>query len=139
MPDEPLNTDPVARLARFTPAVTGIDRDELLFRAGRASARVSWKWPVAAVLLVATNAVTLALWLSAPRPAAVAVADPPVAEPAPRAEPPAPASPEPPGADWVARARLTGELPPPRTMEGPFTPPADPLTVLSARADPYEL
>jgi hypothetical protein len=63
MPDRP---DPVTdRLVRFTPSAAGLDRDALLFAAGRRSARGSRLWPVAAALLAVSQVVTLiALWPS---------------------------------------------------------------------------
>ena len=53
--DDPL----VAKLARFTPANGGLDRDELLFRAGRASVRPNRVWKVVAGILAATLAALL--------------------------------------------------------------------------------
>jgi hypothetical protein len=40
MPEEPV----VERLSRFTPDAGGLDRDSLLFAAGRASARPNRPW-----------------------------------------------------------------------------------------------
>src|SRR5262245_32129911 len=72
MPEQP---DPVTdRLSRFTPSATGLDRDAILFAAGRKSARASRLWPVAAGLLAASQIVTLVLlW---PRTQEVAVQPP---------------------------------------------------------------
>ena len=57
MPDRP---DPVTdRLSRFTPHAPGLDRDAILFAAGRRSARGSWVWKAAAGLLALSQAVTL--------------------------------------------------------------------------------
>ncbi len=69
MPAEtPLTPDPTLdKLARFSPAPPlTIDRDELLFQAGRASARVGRVWKTAVALLVATQAATLGMWLLTP-------------------------------------------------------------------------
>jgi len=49
------------RLSRFTPSPGGLDRDGLLFAAGRASARPGRKWPTVAALLALSQALTLAL------------------------------------------------------------------------------
>jgi len=65
MPDRP---DPVTdRLARFTPNPAGLDRDALLFAAGRKSARPMRFWPIATGLLAASQVITLALlWPGSP-------------------------------------------------------------------------
>jgi hypothetical protein len=55
------------RLSRFTPDGGSLDRDALLFAAGRASVRPQRRWPLVAGLLAVCEAVTLlVLW---PRPA----------------------------------------------------------------------
>jgi hypothetical protein len=60
-------SDPLTdRLARFTPA--GLDRDALLFSAGRASARPDRRWQAIAGLLAVAQVLTLA-WLFRPVPA----------------------------------------------------------------------
>ncbi len=82
-------TDPLATLSKFTPV--GPNRDDLLFAAGRASARPSRRWKWATGFLAVTQAVTLALWLwpkadptPVPIPAPVVTPDPePSAPPAP--------------------------------------------------------
>lgn len=51
-------------LSRFTPSPGGLDRDAVLFAAGRASARQSRKWPTLAALLALSQALTVALLLS---------------------------------------------------------------------------
>jgi len=61
-----MSEDVTAKLARFTP--TGLDRDTVLFAAGKAAGRrAAWKWLAAA--LAVSNAVTLTalVW---PRPTA---------------------------------------------------------------------
>jgi hypothetical protein len=76
MPDRP---DPVTdRLARFTPSPAGLDRDALLFEAGRRSARAWRWWPAVAAVLAASQAVTLvALWpRERPGPAGTETASP---------------------------------------------------------------
>jgi hypothetical protein len=54
------------RLSRFTPNAGALDRDALLFAAGRSSARPNRGWKAMATLLASTQALTLiVLW---PRP-----------------------------------------------------------------------
>jgi hypothetical protein len=81
------------RLSRFTPDAGGLDRDKLLYAAGRASARPNRGWIALAAALAVTQVLTVVLlW---PRPAPpVAHTPPPAAQPA---APPAP--PEPPTTD----------------------------------------
>ena len=51
------------RLSRFTPNATGLNRDALLFAAGRASARSRWHWPALAGVLAASQLLTfVCLW-----------------------------------------------------------------------------
>jgi len=51
------------RLSRFTPDGSAIDRDGLLFAAGRASARPNRRWQLCVSGLAASQVVTLLLWL----------------------------------------------------------------------------
>ena len=51
------------RLSRFTPAAGGLNRDELLFAAGRNSARPNRTWKALASTLAVTQALSLALFL----------------------------------------------------------------------------
>jgi len=89
------------RLTRFTPHAPGIDRDAILYAAGRRAARGSWLWKAAAGLLAASQAITLvALWPKPP--AAVAPVAPAAISPAP--EPPSPSVPPPPDI-WTAGSR----------------------------------
>jgi hypothetical protein len=68
-------------LSRFTPSPGGLDRDALLFAAGRASARPGRKWPTLAALLALSQALTLALLVTGmPTPPRL---EPPPARPAP--------------------------------------------------------
>ncbi|HEY7326537.1 MAG TPA: hypothetical protein VH592_02785 [Gemmataceae bacterium] len=57
-------SEPLAeRLSRFTPDATGLDRDALLFAAGRASVRPSRRWKALAGALVVSQLLTLVcLW-----------------------------------------------------------------------------
>ena len=51
-------------LSRFTPSLGDLNRDALLFAAGRASARPDRKWPTLAALLALSQTLTLALlWM----------------------------------------------------------------------------
>lgn len=69
----------IRKLAGFNPAPPAVDRDELLFRAGRASAPSPRWWRRATAALLVTQGVTLGLWLGNPgRPP---TAPPPVIEP----------------------------------------------------------
>src|SRR5262249_11048089 len=70
----------IERLSRFTPDGSGLDRDALLFAAGRASFRRNWVWPTLAGLLTVSQFLTLAvLW-----PRSMPIAEPLVAnEPMP--------------------------------------------------------
>jgi hypothetical protein len=71
------------RLSRFTADAGGLDRDSLLFLAGRASARSGWLWKMAAVLLATTQMATLVLlWPRAEQPLpAPVISVPPVLAP----------------------------------------------------------
>jgi hypothetical protein len=130
MPDRP---DPVTdQLGRFTPSAPGLDRDAILFAAGRRAARGSWLWKAAAGVLAASQAVTLVvLWPKAPA-VPVPVEPPPAVAPAPEPEPP-PASPPP--DVWTAGSRpevlLRSE--PMTTVQ--FVPTGPPLTARSAVPD----
>lgn len=115
------------RLSRFTPNAAGLDRDAILFEAGRRSARTNRLWPALASLLVISNALTLfVLWPGPPN----AVAPP---ETSPQNSPDLvipPASP-PPGM-WSAGSQpdvvFTDSTPSP----GPFVSPGPTLTVGSS-------
>src|SRR5437870_974192 len=50
------------RLSRFTPDAAGLDRDGLLFAAGRASARPNRRWLAMCGALAACQALTLGVW-----------------------------------------------------------------------------
>lgn len=127
MSDDPLAT----RLSRFTPDASGLDRDALLFAAGRASVRPARGWVVLVGVLTASQLVTLVLfWLQAATPVA-----------APTTPPSRLATPRPPPADELAPAddrgapnwanlrdetlAAEGNLPSPRPVDSPapFKPP----------------
>lgn len=131
MPDRP---DPLTDvLARFTP-LARLDRDEMLFRAGRASARSGRLWRGAAALLLATNAVTLAVWLSTPPRQVVVIETQPTPIPNVTTDP-YPPEVEPLTPSWVVTARRTGELPPRSTDTDAHLTESKPLTVRSSLSD----
>ncbi len=85
---EDLSRDPlVQKLARFTPASSTVDRDAMLFAAGRASGSGAGKWKVVASVLAMTQAVMFVVWFASPhldRPPVdshLAVADQPLENP----------------------------------------------------------
>jgi hypothetical protein len=59
MSDDPL----IRRLSRFTPDSAGLDRDALLFAAGRASACPNRRWMALSGALAASQIITLGLFL----------------------------------------------------------------------------
>jgi hypothetical protein len=97
-------------LSRFTPDGTGLDRDALLFAAGRASARPNRRWLALCGTLAASQLLTLALlcWPTTPVPPMPNTAPMFVDNP-----PAAPSSEEP--SLWSLRNRdFTTEADPPR-------------------------
>ena len=60
------------RLSRFTPDAGGLNRDELLYAAGRDSARPNRGWKALASALAATQALSLVLLLPQRAPFAFA-------------------------------------------------------------------
>jgi hypothetical protein len=125
MPDRP---DPVTdRLARFTPSPGGLDRDALLFAAGRRSARGSRLWPLATALLVVSQAATLvALWPHETVNAPVIPASSPAVGPAPWELTLPPVSPDP--DVWSAGSRFDVVQGPPPVRAGEFVSGGPPLT-----------
>ena len=95
------------RLSRFTPDAGRLDRDALLFAAGRASARPNRGWMTLASLLAGTQALSLALLLPHSSPpvgkSTVSIAGVPAPSAAP--EPPAIGASANPGL-WSARHSL---------------------------------
>jgi hypothetical protein len=66
----------IERLSRFTPDAGGLDRDALLYAAGRASARPNRAWIALAAALALTQPLSLVLlWLYLIPPAAHVPAD----------------------------------------------------------------
>src|SRR5262245_26248916 len=66
-------SEPLAEcLSRFTPNTTGLDRDTLLFAAGRASVRPSRRWQTLAGVLAVSQVLTLVcLWPRAAPPSSI--------------------------------------------------------------------
>ena len=60
----------IDRLRQFTPNGSSLDRDALLFAAGRASVRPNRGWMAIAGVLAATQVLTLALFILRPPPSA---------------------------------------------------------------------
>ena len=104
-----MSEDVTDKLTRFSP--TAIDRDAVLFAAGKAAARRGngWTWLAAGLLL--SNAVTLAV-LFWPKPLPVTT---PPAESPPYTEPAEPARPDP----YSYLALRNGFTPPPTADAGP--------------------
>jgi hypothetical protein len=120
------------RLSRFTPDGTGLDRDGLLFAAGRASARPNRRWVALAGGLAACQLLTLTLLWPRPTPsvdgvvklpAPGEVAEPTTARPAEASE------------LWVLNRRVLlsedGDLPP-ATPAGMLVPGNPPLHAFTA-------
>lgn len=132
------------KLTRFTPAAGSLDRDELLFRAGRASARPNRGWKAATAGLAASQAVMLAVWVAGP-PQRSAPATEPVraatreSKPVPVPQPPAP-PPVSPGAEpssYLVLSRDWGGEPPTRPAPaGPATGQGEPPLTARWRGDP---
>ncbi|MFO0848724.1 MAG: hypothetical protein U0871_09240 [Gemmataceae bacterium] len=118
--------DVIRKLAGFTPAPPAVDRDELLFQAGRASAPSPRWWRRATAALLVTQAVTLGAWLAGPSrtPTAVPTDIAPAPAPAMAPEPAAPTSYLVLSHNWETVRRPAG--PDDGTEHG--LPPDDPLT-----------
>jgi hypothetical protein len=127
-------SEPLAEpLSRFTPDGTALDRDALLFAAGRASVRPRRWWMAVAGTLAVTQLLTLALlWPGrvppsagpARSPASVASVEWPASRPALD-----------PGALGTLRQRwllAKGELPAPAAAEPPAAPDPAPLRAFGA-------
>ncbi len=95
------------RLSRFTPDAGRLDRDLLLFAAGRSSVRPNRGWMALASLLAGTQALSLALLRQHPGPPAAGSAVPVAAVPAlPEAVAPEPSRSLSSRGLWAARHRL---------------------------------
>ena len=131
-----VNPDPVAKLAKFTPAAPP-DAAELLFAAGRASARVPLAWKAAVVSLALSNVALCACLLFALRtaPTVAPIPGPAVPQlPEPVPTPPA-SAPAPADDAWSYRTlRATGlERTPDTEPVANLAPERQPLTALSGR------
>jgi hypothetical protein len=133
-----MNPDPVFdKLAKFTPDAARANAAELLFAAGRASARAHWGWKAAVVGLVLANVVSLGFLVfrtSEPlapvaSPATVAPTTPPTQ---PTLKPPKSSADDP----WSYRSLISIGDPDEFPVATPVTGPSQPapvLSVLSAR------
>lgn len=131
-----VNPDPIAKLAKFTPAAAP-DAAELLFAAGRASARTHWGWKAAVAGLFASNLVLGVLLAFGGRdvPPSPTVEPPPAVQPqpVPVLAPPSPATPaEEPWSYRTLRALDLEHSPKPETFSN-ANPSREALTVLSGR------
>jgi hypothetical protein len=120
---EDVTRDPlVDRLARFRPTSAGIDRDGMLFAAGRASAPRGRAWKILAAVLAISQTATLAGWLAFPRTESPRVSRPIAIEPQSNMPmPPSTESQPMPGSsdgDW-ARWRDPDNLPSPSAAADP--------------------
>jgi hypothetical protein len=121
------------RLSRFTPDASGLDRDALLFAAGRASVRPGKRWMAIAGALAASQLLTLLfLWPRQPEAAPLGIPTPAIAvESESPLAPPDPSS-------WIAlRERVlaaVGDLPSPAAEDSlmPAQPPLRPFAPLPA-------
>jgi hypothetical protein len=115
----------IERLCRLTPDGTGLDRDALLFAAGRASVRPNRRWAALAAALGASQLLTLVLLWPRPLPPAPV----PVANTEPAAAPE-----RAPSASWMAHERaVAAEEARPRAVSAAhLVPPAPPLYAFGA-------
>jgi hypothetical protein len=122
------------RLSRFTPDGSGLNRDALLFAAGRASVRPNRRWRIVAGSLAASQLLTLVfLWPHTPHQGA----DDPRSffAPSVAVEPPSPVPAAP--RSWARNGLLLNELddlPPPAVSDSlvPDDPPLRAFSPLSA-------
>ena len=120
------------RLSRLTPDGAGLDRDALLFAAGRASARPGRRWQALAGILAASQVLTLALLWPRPAPLTPAPNVAPVPPPVVAEEKPPP-SPDPCELGALRARLLSGEGDLPRSpLAGPFVPAGPPLHAFAA-------
>jgi len=123
-----MSEDVIGKLARFTPTAPGLDRDELLFRAGRASAPSGRWWKLAVAVLALTQLGTVAVWLrqtpTVPPPVV------PVTQPGGVEPEPAPFEP-PPRNSYLILSRIDPDEPYRPDDTGP-TAPANPKRPLTA-------
>jgi hypothetical protein len=99
-----------ASLGKLSPSPAALDRDQLMFQAGRASARLRWLWPAVAGTASLTAA-ALALVLVF-RPVPVSVVEQRVVVIRQQAPPAVPAHPETPPEPWVETSAPVEDEPP---------------------------
>ncbi|MHB1424734.1 MAG: hypothetical protein ACYC3I_16310 [Gemmataceae bacterium] len=117
------------RLSRFTPDATSLDRDALLFAAGRASASSSWRWQTLAGVLAASQLLTLVcLWPRTP-PSSMPAPAPFAASDSPSADAPSHELTHYPPRQWTLRTPLRSlDLDEPQPLsDEPMVPPEPPL------------
>jgi hypothetical protein len=119
------------RLSRFTPDGSGLDRDALLFAAGRASVRPGRPWRALAGLLAASQLLTL-VFLWPHTPAAPSVVHMPLVA----VEPPSPSLPPADPRSWTMNLRTLNELDdlPPPAVSDSLVPDDPPLRASSPLA-----
>lgn len=117
--------DELIHLAKFTP--TSVDRDAILYAAGRASAPSRRPWQAACAGLVLLQVATVLAWQRFPVPTPVVVE--PVPEPLVVPEEPRPWQPPDPSSYLALMAHF--DDPPPPLPSGIFAPPGKPLTARS--------
>lgn len=106
------------RLSRFTPDAGGLDRDALLYAAGRASARPNRGWIALAAALAVTQGLTLVLLWPRPTPPAARLPLPAADSPLPSSFPERPTSDSPDGANlWSVRHGFLGSETDDRPMD----------------------
>jgi hypothetical protein len=133
-----MNPDPVIdKLAKFTPDSSGLDTAEVLFAAGRASARTHWLWKAAVGGLLLANFVCVGFLVLRPHEVTPAARIIPVAVPIVQ-QPESPAVLTAQGTDdpWSYRSLLSAGDPERFPKVEPMKEPASkehPLTPLSAR------
>jgi hypothetical protein len=101
------------RLSGFTPDAGRLDRDALLFAAGRRSARPNRGWMTLASVLAGTQALSLVLLWPRPAPPAARFIVPVAAVPAPPADlaPPTSRAPVGAGLRWARHSLMEAETP----------------------------
>lgn len=135
-----MSEDVIGKLAGFTPDAGRLNRDELLFQAGRSSAKPGRGWKRAVKVLVVTQLATVAFWALQPEPRPIYVSLPP----GPPALPVADYSPsEPPPLDpnsYFALSRGWDDARPTDPIPPPFAGTAIPRRPLTAgwRGDPLQ-
>lgn len=119
-----MNSDPlIDQLSRFTPDSKALNRDAMLYAAGRASVRRQWWWPVLAGLFAVSQVMVLvALWpQNSPTPTNASSVTPSAPIEVPLVSEPEPSIPSREPSPWL----ISNELPP--LKPGEVTEPDPPL------------